>query len=417
MTSAAGFPPRRRLAALAVLSALGLVGCLDDRGEDRDAFRIASPWPREDRAALAREFAEWLRGRPEEAAEARSIAWVAVEAGPDGPATPRADLLLGGPSSTFQRLAADGRLEPLADAPPRPYWIEARRERVGLTPGPSPHGRHALDDPRVDPATRAWCLGAKDGPWPARYAELATVYGEAAAPAGWRVGSAAASVERGRAERTVGPADGADGGIIELAEGAAIPAGSRRPRAARAFLKFLAEARGASPGPAFASLDEARSAAEADGLAADLLGATLVDAQPELRAATAAVREAGSPDWAVGLLTQPPPWPPASVEELLAKEGEAGLALVETLIGQVAPDPSLRPWLSRSWLRPRRAVDPELLAEVAAAEGGRLAREPRFRSWLRAEWTQWARQRYRWVARRAASGVAPSVPPPPPSDS
>jgi len=416
MSSATRFP-RRRLPALAALAAFGLVGCLDDRGENRDAFRIASPWPCETRAALAREFAEWLRGRPDVSVEARSISWVAAETGPDVLAASRADLLLGGPSSAFQRLAADGRLEPLADDAPRPYWVAARRERAGLTPGPSPRGRLALDDPRVDPATRAWCLGAKDGPWPARYAELATAYGEAAAPAGWRVGSAAAAVERGRAGRTLGPTAETDGEIVELAEGAAIPVGSRRPKAARAFLKFLAETRGAAPGPAFASQAEVRAAAEADGLAADLLGATLVDAQPELRAATAAVREAGSPEWAVGLLTQLPPWPPASVEELLAKEGEAGLALVEALIGQVAPDPSLRPWLSRSWLRPRRAVDPGLLAEVAAAEGGRLAREPRFRSWLRAEWTQWARQRYRWVARRAASGVAPSVPPPPPSDS
>jgi hypothetical protein len=46
-------------------------------------------------------------------------------------------------------------------------------------------------------------------------------------------------------------------------------------------------------------------------------------------------------------------------------------------------------------------VDETLLAEMAHAADGRLIHEPRFRSWLRAEWTASARQRYRRVAKLA----------------
>ena len=47
------------------------------------------------------------------------------------------------------------------------------------------------------------------------------------------------------------------------------------------------------------------------------------------------------------------------------------------------------------------------LAELAGAADGRLAREPRFRAWLRGEWTAWTRQLYRRVA-RLAGGYVPS---------
>ena len=44
---------------------------------------------------------------------------------------------------------------------------------------------------------------------------------------------------------------------------------------------------------------------------------------------------------------------------------------------------------------------------AAGAAEGRLAREPRFRAWLRGEWTAWTRQLYRRVA-RLAGGYVPS---------
>jgi hypothetical protein len=88
---------------------------------------------------------------------------------------------------------------------------------------------------------------------------------------------------------------------------------------------------------------------------------------------------------------------------LQKRGGEEALTLVEDLAGQIAPDPAVRLALLQSWLRPRRQIDDALLAELSSAAEGRLAREPRFRSWLRAEWTAWARQRYRRVARLAST--------------
>jgi hypothetical protein len=41
-----------------------------------------------------------------------------------------------------------------------------------------------------------------------------------------------------------------------------------------------------------------------------------------------------------------------------------------------------------------------MLDELATAASGKLTSEPRFREWLRAEWTAWARQRYRRVVRK-----------------
>jgi hypothetical protein len=77
------------------------------------------------------------------------------------------------------------------------------------------------------------------------------------------------------------------------------------------------------------------------------------------------------------------------------------MPLIETLAAQLAPEADVRAWLLRSWLVPGRSVDGALLDELAAAVDGRLVREPRFRAWLRSEWTAWARQRYRRVARLA----------------
>jgi hypothetical protein len=83
------------------------------------------------------------------------------------------------------------------------------------------------------------------------------------------------------------------------------------------------------------------------------------------------------------------------------------MSLVETLAAEVAPQPPARAWLLRSWLSPPRIVDDELLKELARAAQGQLGHEPRFRAWLQEEWTAWARQRYRRVARVADSMPAP----------
>jgi hypothetical protein len=144
------------------------------------------------------------------------------------------------------------------------------------------------------------------------------------------------------------------------------------------------------------------SAAGTDLLVADLLGATLVDAQDELWLAWASLERAGVPEQGVQWLTEPPPWPPASVAKYLRRDGERAMSLTETLAAELAPEPAVRAWLIRSWLAPGRTLDDSVIAELAGAVDGRLCREPRFRAWLRGEWTAWARQRYRRVARWAA---------------
>jgi hypothetical protein len=146
-----------------------------------------------------------------------------------------------------------------------------------------------------------------------------------------------------------------------------------------------------------------------DSFAADLLGATLVDAQDELWAAWNAIERAGNPERALTWLTEPPPWPPASVAKYLGREGESAMSMVETLAAELAPDASSRAWLVRSWLQPGRRVDEQLIHELAHADSGRLGREPRFRAWLEEEWTAWARQRYRRVARVAAADPRPAL--------
>ena len=88
-----------------------------------------------------------------------------------------------------------------------------------------------------------------------------------------------------------------------------------------------------------------------------------------------------------------------------AVRGDHAGELLDTLAAQVTPDADLRAWLVRSWFGPQRLIDGRMLDELAGAVGGRLARESRFRAWLRAEWTAWARQRYRRVARLAGEAA------------
>ena len=110
-------------------------------------------------------------------------------------------------------------------------------------------------------------------------------------------------------------------------------------------------------------------------------------------------RSSTEPERLRRFLTEAPPWPPASVQEL-AQSDPSG-RLVEGLAAQVAPDLEARVWLLNSWDEAPRPLDGARLAALAGAVDGTLAAEPRFRAWLRAEWTAWARQRYRRVARQA----------------
>jgi hypothetical protein len=210
--------------------------------------------------------------------------------------------------------------------------------------------------------------------------------------------------ERARAEPSSGDGDGGkpadQPGEVE---GVAIVAGAGGEPLAQGFLRFLVETLGAKA-PARGGDGARRDDSELlNSLIADLLGSTLVDAQDELWAAGRALDELADPQQAIEWLTEPPPWPPASVAKYLGREGERAMALIETLAALIAPEAPERAWLVRSWLAPARPVDRALLSELTEAAGGRLCREARFRDWLREEWTAWARQRYRRVARWAAS--------------
>ncbi len=139
-------------------------------------------------------------------------------------------------------------------------------------------------------------------------------------------------------------------------------------------------------------------------LLSDLLDSTLEQARPELRAAERVLQD-NPHETARRWLVEPPPWPPASINKLHANESTHDL--VTTLATELAPDLESRHWLLASWGGEPRPIDPTLLKELAGVAGGKLIHEPRFRAWLRVEWTNWARQRYRRVARLVAQGESP----------
>ncbi len=371
----------------------------------RDGLVIATAWPPDDRSRIAQGFEDWL------ASSGRSpvrIHWTILDPGDDLSAMAvrrhPPDLLLGAPARDLDRLTRSGRLAPLPITG-SPAWAIAREETLKTTPV----GQGLpFADPRRDPIAIAWAesLLVQD--------RFATGYARLVREAGMnhrirrRPGAPAAAVSRDELDRPV--AFEPDGkGTIRWMQGVAIVAGTRHPEEARLFVEFLAAtgaARPNSPAP------NRRSEASLE-LLADLLGATLVDAQDELHAAWNVLEKAGSPAAQLHALTEPPPWPPASIAKILDREGEPAMAMIEALAGQIATEPASRAWLVKSWLRPRRTIDFLTLDELSRANDGRLYREPRFRDWLRAEWTAWARQRYRRVVRvieNARASVAATSP-------
>ncbi len=195
---------------------------------------------------------------------------------------------------------------------------------------------------------------------------------------------------------------GSDEAVRSLArsECVALVRGGPNPARAAQFLQIL-ESQKLSQSPS----SHLQQEGAADDLLADLLGAALVDSLDELREADAALVRFGHPARAEAAIGERPPWPPASIAKLRA--GPNGEAMVETLLEQVAPEPEARAWLAESWSKPKRPIDGALLDELAGAADGRLVLEPRFRAWLRGEWTAWTRQLYRRVA-RVAGGYNPS---------
>ncbi len=349
--------PRYRF--LAIL-ALCCCGCLPAWNDPRSTLTIATYLDRPTRESLASGF------------PSARIQWIVL--GPDDPIGPvldptaRVDVLLGGPMEEFQHLApvgpflnlqGDSHLALQIDVADRSAtWLEGKSR--GLDPRSSAH------------VLRSWTglidKGTSSG-WYRRVLDYAR--------------SGKSDLPR----------------PIELGiyrEGVAVLKGAANPDGAADFLKFLRTSGRAERAP-----EAENTRTGADDLLADLIGAAVVDARAELDAADRILALAGHPNLPEARLVEAPPWPPASVSKILARSDD-GAALLDVLAEQLVPDPKPRAWLLRSWLEPIRPIDRNLLAGVANAEGGVLIREPRFRAWLRAEWSTWARQRYRRVARLAS---------------
>jgi hypothetical protein len=409
------------LLCLALMVAVVAPGC---SGDAPGTLTIATALPAADRARLEKGFAEWSARNHVSA----PVRWVLLAPGDDQESVARhrnpPDVILVSSDSVYVRLTRAGLLDvPAGDNHGN---LSARRGLLGLVSRAGAGGpaasRLTFDDPRRDPISFAWaraCLGSGHDPlslpgevsaprpgyfWADGYARLV----RAAAshrPPGRQPGAALAALERGEADAAPGVEPKPGGPLTfeqdieqyEPAEWAAAVKGALNPEAARAFLRYLSYVNKITQlGPTWPE----SANPDADALLADLLGATLVDAHDELRVAILALERRGHPENAERWLTLPPPWPPASVARILGRESNA-MPLIETLAAQLAPDPDVRAWLLRSWLAPGRSVDGALLDELAGAVDGGLVREPRFRAWLRSEWTAWARQRYRRVARLA----------------
>ena len=360
-------------------------GCFPS-GEDAPLV-VATPWPPGVRKDLESSFRKQI-------GDSLKIAWVDVAPG-DSMARVidrrgGVDVLLGGPATSHESLAIAGHSIAI-DLASGVSWEVARRPAPDAIRRPAVEelqGFGSFSDPRDDPDSLALARAVID-------------------QEGWAQGYEALVRQASRSRLRSGrPRMHPPGGEIPTAksahpvEGVSLARGGRQPRRARQFLKFLE-----GEGLAGVASDRERDEARADDVLADLLGAAMVDSHEELRGAEAALVRHGHPREAEAAIGQRPPWPPASVAKLLASPN--GGSMVETLLEQVAPDPDARAWLLESWSRPKRPIDGPLIADLARAAEGRLVREPRFRAWLRSEWTAWTRQSYRRVA-RVAGGYVPS---------
>jgi hypothetical protein len=352
---------------------------------------IATSWPLEERVRLRSEFQSWLSSSTlDSAREPIRLEWLLLMPGDSIEPVARRrsppDIMLGGSPSSFERLSHEKRLLPVDSPDSAPWWVSRRAVNRLAERG----------DPRSDSLSLAWAKHQLEpGRWREGYARLVDVAGHSP-----RIGPRAGINQDVRQNSDVVTPPS-----FPATEGVGILAGSRDPELARKFVRFLFETRQAELAPRPGTPGD-KADPDFDSLIADLLGATLVDAQDELWAAWDVLERAGSPGPAHKWLTEPPPWPPASIEKYLKSEGEHAMSLIETLVGELSPRPAVRAWLIRSWLAQPRVVDDVLLAEMTHAVEGGLVHEPRFRSWLRAEWTASARQRYRRVAKMASMAQA-----------
>lgn len=384
-------PPR---VALAAALCLALSGCL----RPEPSLRVATD--------LAPTERQWLeRYVP---VHDPSVRWTTVEPGID-PAglAGQADLIL--------------RSRPIPNGRPNPrlHWSTGPSRFVGLRlnegvlgsramigpdsvealTAPAWAGLLALDDPRRDAATAALArhILARQG-WGTGYGSLVELAGRSTTIG--RGDSGPARITRGEAAACPVLVPVREDADLALGDGPALEVGVVEDSPHAALARQWQSRLAAGPSTTGAATEDA-------GLALDLVGATLVDSHEELSRAVAAVSSRSSLEAArlKDSLHEAPPWPPASVTAL--KSIDADGSLLDSLAEQVAPGLEARYWLLQSWERPARPLDAETFANINAAAGGRLAKDERFRAWLRADWVAWARQRYRWVARQAAAPPGP----------
>jgi hypothetical protein len=375
--------------AFLVVVCLAFSGC---RPWELDANRVvvATPWTREECQRLASQFRDSQATSTARTGRAAiTIEWQPVAAGADVGRAARSgvapDLLVGVSAEVLEALLRTSDLSAFAENE-APGWLVVRdpksRRRAEKSEADRSEKRipFSFNDPRNDrTALVGMLMELNAGGFPEVYGRLVRGAGQTRR-AGWRAGS------------EPGLVDGAS--EMRLTEGVAIPAKAAHPAMARVFVGFLKDQMTlVPPRPSASDLSGLES------LTAELLGATLVDAQDELWIAWSALERAGYPERAVRWMTEPPPWPAASVSRMMDRQGEAGLAMLETLAEELAPIASSRAWLTLSWIGNPEPIGLKTLKDLAAADNGRLLAEPRFRAWLRAEWTAWARQRYRRVTR------------------
>jgi hypothetical protein len=312
------------------------------------------------------------------------------------------DVVLGAPIESYQRLQRLGGLETLRGTA---TTLVYRRAEVGWV---VKHGTTrkpvfadvALDDPRHSTVALA-ALRARldqDG-WGASYRVVLSIAAQHPM-IGANPGEGLARLERGEVPTALTPSDRVPEGCeftpmvpsVLLEHGIGIVRGTPHLEAAREFVASLMRQTDT------ATTTRRDPLPPPQVLLPELLGAVLVDTQPELIEAMAAVKAAGLEKQAERWFV-PPPWPPASIAKL--KRSDPTGALAESLAEQVVPDLKARVWLLESWNRTSRPIDGDLLRELTSAADGRLIAEPRFRAWLAVEWRSWARQCYRRIAREA----------------
>lgn len=342
----------RRVVVL--VSALALTGC--EASDDR--LLVATSWPRVERERAARQFREHWKAQGRVPAQPPAIEWLVLD--PD--ADPKRlldrdrppDVVLGLDEAELARLAGMGALDGPQDRP-----IRASR--------PILRGH-------VDPREVAGSM--------ARLGDNRPLY-----------------VELIRLAAGLDPIPTSTGG--RHLEPVVVLASTRKLEPARDFVKSITDYMNTIGRDRYEE-----SLALAASFLAIMLESIVIDARDELTLAGRALERSGRPAGALAWLVEPPPWPPASVAKLLARPDQSGDELVLRLAESIVPDPSRRDALVRSWLEPPRPIDGALAIKLAALSEGSLLQEPRLRDWLRAEWTAWARQRFRRVARLAAGWTA-----------